>query len=300
MTRQEMIEKADIIRSRDRFGAMTSEELSALSGTERILSIPIESNRSVRVYEIRPTEPLEKHCPMIINYHGGGFIKGRSDRDKRYCCFLAEQLHCLVWDVDYCLAPEEPFPAAVEEAFSIAAYVFEHAKQLDVDPDRIALAGHSAGGNLVAAALIKAGESRAFRPCAALIEYFPANQSVPATEKLTSELKNDPFWISRAQTETEYSRFYCRPREAMNPLCSPLLASVQALTAFPDSLIISAGKDTLMAETEQFAQRLIEAGVTVTQHRYSQSLHGFTVNRSEGWEAALKLHYEFFQQHFMK
>lgn len=198
MTRQEMLEKAEIIRSRDRFGVMTAEELAALPGTERILSIPVTDTRAIRVYEIRPAKPLEDHGPMIINYHGGGFIKGRSDRDRRYCCFLAEQLHCLVWDVDYCLAPEEPFPAAANESCLVAEYAFEHSLELNIDPKRIALAGHSAGGSLVAATLIKAGETHSFRPCAALMEYFPANQSIPATEKLTPELKADPFWISRA------------------------------------------------------------------------------------------------------
>ena len=89
MTRAEMIEKANIIRQRDQFGAMTPEEVAALPGTDVEMQIPVRDGRTVRVYEVRPDAPLEKGCPMIINFHGGGFIKVRSDRDRRYCVNMA-------------------------------------------------------------------------------------------------------------------------------------------------------------------------------------------------------------------
>lgn len=122
------------------------EELAALPGTETELHIPVEGGRTVHVYEERPDHLPEK-AALVLNFHGGGFIKGRTDRDRRYCCTIMEQLNVLVWDVDYCIAPEEPFPAAVEEAYGIAAYAFDHAEELGIDPDKIILAGHSAGGN---------------------------------------------------------------------------------------------------------------------------------------------------------
>lgn len=110
MTRSEMIEKAKNIRSRDRFGTMAQEELDALPGTETLLQIPVDGGKRVPVYEIRPDTPLENPAPLLLNFHGGGFLKGRGDRDKRYCCHMAQQLGCLVWDVDYSLAPEAPSP----------------------------------------------------------------------------------------------------------------------------------------------------------------------------------------------
>ena len=194
---------------------------------------------------------------VILNFHGGGFIKGRSDRDHRYCSFLANEVNCLVWDVDYALAPENPFPAGLMECYNITEYVFLHANELGVDPDRIALAGHSAGGNFVAAAMILAARNRSFRPDCLLMEYFPTDQQRDAAGKLSPEL-----------------------------------------AAFPDSLIINAGKDTLQKETEEFARVLVEQGVTVLQKRIPEAMHGFTTNRTDGWERALALHRDFFRQHF--
>lgn len=297
MTRDEMIQQARALRSRDRFGLLPPEELAALPGTERELHVLLENGRTVHVYELRPGTPLPSPAPMLLNYHGGGFVKGRSDRDRRYCSFLAEQLRCLIWDVDYALAPEAPFPAAAEESYGIAAYAFAHAAELGVDPARIALAGHSAGGNLVASACIHAGQSGAFRPCAVLMEYLPANNAIDPMDRLSPAQLADAHAVARARTERLYTAFYCTPQQARDPLCSPALAGPELLATFPDSLVISAGRDSLRDETEAFALQLAQAGVTVTLRRAVPAMHGFTTNRTEGWEEALALHCKFFRQY---
>ena len=300
MTRDEMLEKAQVIRSRDRFGAMTQEELDALPGTETVLKIP-SGNSDVTVYEIRPEHQPDFPCPLIINLHGGGFLKGRSDRDHRYCSFLAEALGAVVWDVDYSLAPEFPFPKAVYECYNILQYAFENAAELGFDHGRIALAGHSAGGTLAAASLILCGRNDDPMPCCALMEYFPTEQSRDPQQKLamlSPERQADPFWIRRVAVEAEYTDFYLRSEaDLADPLCAPARASDEELAKFPDSLIISAGTDTLQAETEAFAARLIGCGVTVTARRIPEAMHGFTTNRTEGWEKALENHRRFFSMY---
>lgn len=97
--------------------------------------VEVADGRKVHVFEERP-EHLPAKVTLLLNFHGGGFIKGRTDRDRRYCCTLMEQLNCLVWDVDYCLAPEQAFPAAVEETYGIIAYAFDHAEELGIDPQK--------------------------------------------------------------------------------------------------------------------------------------------------------------------
>mgnify|MGYP000692422064 CR=1 FL=1 len=154
MTFEEKVAMANTMRSRSRVGPVSPEELAVLPGTEKELWIEVADGRKVHLFEERP-DALPENAALLLNFHGGGFIKGRTDRDRRYCCTLMEQLNCLVWDVDYCLAPEQAFPAAVEETYGIIAYASEHAPELGIDPQKILLAGHSAGGNLVAAALIK-------------------------------------------------------------------------------------------------------------------------------------------------
>ena len=101
MMLEEKIAMAQTIRGRDRFGPVSPEELAALPGTETELHIPVEGGRTVHVYEERPDHLPEK-AALVLNFHGGGFIKGRTDRDRRYCCTIMEQLNVLVWDVDYC------------------------------------------------------------------------------------------------------------------------------------------------------------------------------------------------------
>lgn len=296
MTPEEKIQKANIIRGRDRFGAMTEDEVAALPGTEREMSIPV-GDRCVRVYELHPDREPMMPCALLINYHGGGFIKGRSDRDRRYCSTLAEQLGCVVWDVDYCLAPEAPFPLPVTESYGVAAYAFEHAAELGFDPARIAFAGHSAGGNLVHAAMLMDAGIGKLSPCCLLTEYCPVDQTRDPARKLTGELAGDPWWQRRALTEAEYAAFYADPDQLSDPLCSPLLAAPGAFAKLPPVLIISAGKDTLLTEVEEMASRLIAEGVEVTACRIGEAMHGFTVNRTEGWERALALHCKFLRQY---
>lgn len=153
---------------------------------------------------------------------------------------------------DYCLAPEQAFPAAVEETYGIIAYAFDHAEELGIDPQKIVLAGHSAGGNLVAAALIKDAEAHHLKPCCALFEYFPVDNTVDPVNRLSPELRADEFWVKRAQTEKLYTDFYVDDADPADPLCSPLKADETALAAFPGCLILSAGEDSLREDTRGF------------------------------------------------
>lgn len=296
MTLEEKIAMANQVRSRDRFGPVSPEELAALPGTETELWIETANGCEIHVFEERP-DTLPPKAALLLNFHGGGFIKERTDRDRRYCCTLMERLNCLVWDVDYCLAPEKAFPAAVHESYGIAEYAFDHAEELGVDPEKIILAGHSAGGNLVAAACIQNAETHKLRPCCVLMEYFPVDNTVNPIDRLSPELKQDSFWVKRSATEKLYTDFYVGDADPAQPLCSPIKAGEAALSTFPDCLILSAGEDSLRDDTEAFALRLIKAGVCVTAQRIPEAMHGFTTNRTPGWERALDAHCKFFREH---
>lgn len=309
MTREEMVEMAREIRSRDAFEPVSLEELDAYGVNQRKLEILVSprqdedldmgragetgNGRKVIVYELRPMEGLENDAALIINFHGGGFIKGRADRDRLYCSRLARELTCLVWDVDYCLAPEDPFPGAVHDCYGVAEYAFRNGKVLGVDPSRIFLAGHSAGGNLAAAVCLMAGKRKEFRPCGALMEYFPADFTRSPLDRLTPEQQADERMAARARMGELYNLFYTLPDQRTNPLASPLLASEEALACFPPSLIISAGMDDLRHETEEMARRLGQARVPATFRRFKNSPHGFTINRRGEWEEAVHLHLVF-------
>lgn len=296
MTREEMIETARQVRARDPFPPATPEELAALPAAETEFYLEAEGHR-IHIYELRPKAGLAANCPMLINYHGGGYMKGRFDRDRIYCSRLADQLGALVWDVDYSLAPEAPFPTAVEECCAAASHAFAHAKELGVNKDKIFLLGHSAGGSLVAAVCQTFAAHNGPRPAAVLMEYFPADMTADPMDKLNDEQKADPREVRRAETARLYNAFYCSVEEGKNPLASPAFAPDELLAWFPDTLILSAGKDTLCEEDEVLALRMARCGVNVTLRRFRESPHGFTTNRMGEWEEAVALHAAFLRAH---
>ena len=296
MTREEMIETARQVRARDPFPPATPEELAALPADEKEFYLEADGRR-IHIYELRPKAGLAADCPMLINFHGGGYMKGRFDRDRIYCSNLAAGLGALVWDVDYSLSPEEPFPTAVEESCAAASYAFAHAAELGVSGDKIFLLGHSAGGSLVAAVCQTFAANHGPRPAAVLMEYFPADMTADPMSKLNEEQLADPREVRRAETARLYNAFYCSPEEGKNPLASPAFAPDELLAWFPDTLILSAGKDTLCEEDEELALRMARCGVNVTLRRFRQSPHGFTTNRMGEWEEAVALHAAFLRAH---
>lgn len=297
MEREELIKLAEKARAQGAFASLSEGELAALPVKQKELRVPVKEG-SVRVYEFRPDPKNKRSLPMLINFHGGGFIKGRADRDQVYCSNMAARTGALVWDVDYALAPENPFPAAVNECYDIIRYAFSHADELNVDPDRILLIGHSAGSNLAAAACIRAAEeAAAFRPAGMILDYMPADQMKNPLSKLSPQQRGDPKKVARAKMERQYLDFYLKPEEALSPLASPILASEEVLNTFPDCLVISAGEDSLRDECEAFAHKLAASGVTVTLRRFRNSRHGFTINRIDEYQQALALHEQFILNH---
>lgn len=281
MTYEEKCEQARRMRSRETYGLVTPEELAQYPARQEEFYLPTEAG-TVHIYRLTPGE-LPAGCPMILHFHGGGFIKGRLNKDRLFCSRMAMTYRCLVWDVDYALAPEAPFPQAVRESYAVAAYAFAHAAQLGVDPHRIVLLGHSAGGNLAATVCMRAGETKAFRPAALGISFSPMDLHTDPADK--PRIEGDmPTEVSRT-----YNAFYVDPETAKDPYASPLFATPEQLAAFPETLVMTCGRDGLCFEGEEFALKLARAGVTVTLRRFVDSLHGFTLNRNGEWQQGLAL-----------
>ena len=283
MTYEEMVERAQRMRSRDVFGAVPREEIDAVGALQTELDLQVSDKHTVHIYQLEPKSGCRDNTPLIINFHGGGFIKGRQTKDELFCSQMAVEFDCKIWDVDYSLAPEYPYPTAVEESYAVVAYAFAHAAEFGIDTNRIVLLGHSAGGNLVATVCLRAGETKAFRPAAVVMEFFPIDLATDPATKPRAE-GDMPAEVART-----YNAFYCPPELANTPYVSPGFATQEQLTYFPDTLIMSAAKDSLCFEDEEFAMRLAQAGVAVTCKRFQNSLHGFTINRNGDWEESQKL-----------
>jgi acetyl esterase len=206
--------------------------------------------------------------PLVVFFHGGGFWCGDLDTHDPGCRFLAERAGVRVLSVAYRLAPEHPFPAALDDAVAASEWTLEHAAEVGADPDRLAVGGDSAGGNLATVVAIEA--ARRGWPCAVQLLVYPATQSKRETRSL--ELFGQGFYLTRAFMDRA-DRFYSPEVPADEPRLSPMHADLPAGLA--PALVYTAGFDPLRDEGEAYAERLRIAGVDVALTRFDDQIHGF-------------------------
>jgi acetyl esterase len=219
----------------------------------------------VRIYTPAGNGPF----PVLVYFHGGGWVICDLDTHDAACRSLTNQAGCVTVSVDYRLAPEHKFPAAVEDSYAAALWVAEHARELNGDPGRVAVGGDSAGGNLAAAVALMARDKGKPRLCFQLLIY-PAVDGALATESmrafreyfLTPELVSY-FWKHYVRTD----------EDRKNPLASPTLAG--NFKGLAPALIITAEFDPLRDEGEAYGEKLRAAGVPVVVTRYNGMIHGF-------------------------
>lgn len=261
---------------------ISAEEMERYPCSVRPVAVEVPGEEPVQVYLTVPFQ-VTPGAPILVNYHGGGFIRGRSERDELFCRRLACTFQCVVADVDYALAPDYPFPTAVHQARAAALWAKSQAADLDCDPEKLILLGQSAGGNLVANVCMAEADEAAVRPLAAMITYAPLDLQTDPVEKFHPE-RDMP-----AERARNYNALYCAPEKAGDWRVSPLFAPQERLSVFPRTLIITGGDDSLAAENEEFALRLARAGVEVTCKRFPGCVHGFFINRMDAWEDGITL-----------
>ena len=207
---------------------------------------------------------------LLVYLHGGGWVIGNLDTCDSVCRFLVRESGAAVLAVDYRLAPEHPFPAAVEDAATALAFAAERAEYLGADPARIAVGGDSAGGNLATVAAQAARDAEAAEPAFQLLIYPVCDLS----EKRPSyHLFREGFLLT--ETEMDWFRDHYVPDEAArrDPRVSPLLA--QDLSGMPPAYVATAGFDPLRDEGEQYARAMAAAGVPVALRRHEGLLHSY-------------------------
>ena len=261
---------------------ISAEEMDRYPCSVRPVTVEVPGEEPVQVYLTVPFQ-VTPGAPILVNYHGGGFIRGRSDRDELFCRRLACTFQCVVVDVDYALAPDHPFPTAVHQARAAALWAKAQAAGLDCDPDKLILLGQSAGGNLVANVCMAEADEAAVRPLAAVITYAPLDLQTDPVEKFHPE-RDMP-----AERARGYNALYCPADKAGDWRVSPLFAPADRLAALPQTLVITAGDDSLAPEDEEFALKLARAGVEVTCKRFAGCVHGFFINRMDAWEDGIAL-----------
>lgn len=208
--------------------------------------------------------------PLIVYYHGGGWVVGDLVTHDGVCRFLAANAGFRVLSVEYRLAPEQPFPAPVEDAVAAFEWAAENVEQLGADPARIAVAGDSAGANLSAAVCLHAREGSGPRPAMQLLLYPPTDAVGEMPSRRTFA---EGFLLTKGDMEWFERHYLPDGCEADDPRVSMMRAC--DLAGLPPAYVATAGFDPLRDEGERYAERMREAGVTVALRRHDSLIHGF-------------------------
>ncbi len=219
----------------------------------------------LRLY--RPTG--ERPLPVLLYFFGGGWVLGTIDTADGVSRSLANSSGALVAVVGYRLAPEHPFPAAIDDCYATVRWVAEHAEEIGADPARLAVGGDSAGGNLAAAVALRA---RADGPSlAGQLLIYPNTDQLADDQSMRAA--DDPFLFNRHSVAWYRQHYLANPGDAASPLASPLRA--ESLAGLPPALVITAEYDPLRDQGEAYARRLADAGVLAELSRYPGMAHGF-------------------------
>ena len=209
---------------------------------------------------------------LLVFYHGGGWVIGTRASHDNTARFFAHYAGVRVLSVEYRLAPEHPFPAAVDDTVAAFDYAYAKAGDLGADPDRIAVGGDSAGGTL--AAVVSQVTTRRGGPA-------PAFQMLlyPGADATRRRRSRDLFGDGLFLTDTDITWFLDHYAPAgmdrSNPLLSPLLA--EDFSGLPPAYVATAGFDPLRDEGEEYAAKLREAGVPTALSRHSDLIHGYAI-----------------------
>ncbi len=212
----------------------------------------------------------DKNLPVIVYFHGGGWVIANLDVYEASCRALCNAVEAIVVSVAYRQAPENKFPAAVEDAYAATQWVIHNAAQIGGDPSRVAVAGESAGGNLAAVVCQIAKEQDGQMPVAQLLVY-PVTDARGGYPSYAENTDSAP--LKTAMLLWFFKHYLENDSQKTNKYVSPILS--EDLTGLPPTIIITAEFDPLRDEGEAYAQKLVDAGVSVKSQRYDGVSHEF-------------------------
>lgn len=221
----------------------------------------------LRLY--RPAGSVARPLPTILFFHGGGFVIGSLEGYDLPCRYFCARTGCAVVAVDYRLAPEHKFPAAIDDGVASFRWLAADGHALGLDPTRIVIAGDSAGGT-IAAAVAQQMRGTPQMPCLQWLIY-PATDL--AEERPSHASCGEGFLLTRADLEWFREQYLDGLAEMADPRVSPLRAA--DLSGLPPALVFTAGFDPLRDEGQAYAARLAESGVKTVHREFDSLIHGF-------------------------
>lgn len=260
--------------------------VSVASVEDRVVPAPAGHEIPIRVYRPRTDTCL----PAIIFYHGGGWVIGSLDSHDAICRRLASQSACVVISVDYRLAPEFKFPAAPDDALTAFLWVADQAAALNIDGERLVVAGDSAGGNLAAVTCVRLRDVGGPRPLAQLLIYPVVRHHLPAVGSLVEN--GEGYLLDQAALAWFIGHYLAKDSDQTHPHYA--VALTPNLSGLPPALVITAEFDPLRDQGEAYAQRLRDEGTRAETWRFDGMIHGFygmagidrgdeAIDRSAAW-----------------
>ncbi|TGN66842.1 alpha/beta hydrolase [Nocardioides eburneiflavus] len=229
----------------------------------------------VRVRRYAPTSQ-DGPLPALLYVHGGGFVVGSLDLYDADCRRYAAEVGAVVFSVDYRLAPENPFPAVLEDCFAALTWVADNAAELGVDPDRIGIGGESAGGGISAGVALLARDRGGPRLCVQFLGISELDDRLATRSMRTLGAESIPV-TTLANMEISWDAYLgpgVRGTDDVSPYAAPARAT--DLAGLPPALVTAYELDALRDEDIAYAQQLMSAGVPTELHVYSGAFHACT------------------------
>ena len=268
---------SDAVGTRDTLNEFL--EAMQAQGVERPTDDGIEEiERTIPGPDGAPDVPIRIYMPRdrtvpgpgFVNFHGGGFILGDLETEHPRCLVMAAEGEAVSIGVDYRLAPENPFPAGVEDCYAALQWVVDNATDLKIDPAKITIGGGSAGGNLTAAVALMARD-RGGPDVAFQMLFYPVIDDRCETPSMTD---GAGLYIWDYQNSLDmWNQYIGRERNNVSPYAAP--ARAEDLSGLPPAYMITCEHDPLRDEAILYAMRLMAAGVSVELHNYQGTVHGF-------------------------
>jgi acetyl esterase/lipase len=244
-----------------------SAHRDALLVTDRVIAVPSGApDISVRVYE---PQARTRPTPAMVGFHGGGFIAGDLDSEDARFAGWSNGAGIVVVSVDYRLAPEQPFPAAVDDCYAALEWVAASADELGIDRTRLGVGGGSAGGCLAAALALLARDRQGPALAFQLLAY-PCLDDRMTTASV--QFVGTPL-VDGAASRKAWAAYLGEARSEVSPYAAPARAS--DLRRLPPAYVMTAELDPLRDEGIEYASRLLGAGVPVELHQFAGAFHGF-------------------------
>lgn len=260
-------------QARDVLSSAQSGPVAAPAVDVTDTTLPVGPTGQTRVRIIRPQGNADR-LPVIVYFHGAGWVMGGTDTHDRLVRELAAGANAALVFVDYDRSPEARYPIAIEQDYAVTKYVADHPEQLNVDATRLAIAGDSVGGNMTAVVSLLAQERRGPAITAQLL-FYPVTDADFNNGSYT-EFANGP-WLTRDAMKWFWNAYAPKGVDRKDPHVTPIHATKAQLAGQAPALVITDENDVLRDEGEEYARHLSEAGVRVTTTRYNGTIHDFVM-----------------------